>query len=117
MCLLMVNIADYRICIGLAAREHPFAALPMKPCKFRSLRFDPLGGTGLHNFYYLRHWQRPRQAEEKMDVVRSTPDAEGRAVVISQHHGKVGMQFRADGRCQYRDTVFGAENQVNQDTR
>ena len=51
-----------------------------------------------------------------MDVVRSTPDAEGRAVIVSQHHGEVGMQFRADVRCQYRDTVFRAENQVDQDT-
>src|SRR6267142_6117536 len=99
MRLLVVDIANHRIRIGLADRERPVSALPMKLCEFRALRFDPLGGTGLHNFYDLRHWQRPREAEEKMNVVRSTPDAEGRAVVVSQHHGKVGMQFRADGRC------------------
>jgi hypothetical protein len=73
MYFLVVDIAHHRIRIRLADREHPVSALPMKLGEFRSLRFDPLGGTGLHNLYYLRHWQCPRQAEEKMDVVRSPP--------------------------------------------
>ena len=83
MRLLVVDIAHHCIGIGLADREYPVSALPVKPGEFRSFRFDLLGGTGLHNFYDLRHWQRSREAEEQMDVVRSTPDAEGRTVVVS----------------------------------
>ena len=100
---------------GLADRERPVSALPMKLGGIRALsRFDPLGGTGLHNFHHLRHWvTSAARPKKRWTWSRSTPDAAERGQspvpqVPRQEPQGCSSRRTIGPVCQHEDTVFRA---------
>ncbi len=115
MLLLLVDVGGEGHQVRRSDGEAAVAALPGKVAQGGSLGLQPFGGRGLQGFDQLSHRERARESDGEMHMIGNAPDAVGFTTRVPRHLSQIGVQMRAQRGVETRETVFGAEHQMDDD--
>ena len=117
MRLLRIDVTNQRIQIHRPNGERPIASLPSELRQSRRLRLEPFGRRRFQLFHQLRHAQRARKTNGKVNVVRNTPHAKAFAFSITGNRGEVGMKRGTHRIIKNGSAIFGAKDHMDKEKR
>jgi hypothetical protein len=116
MVLLSINVPDQCVFLTHPEGKRPIPILPGKIRRNPFSGFDPLAGRGFEFLHQIRDGKRTAQSDSQMHMVLHAADAVGLAITFPGHTGKKRVGFRPMGFANPRGSVFGAENDMYQNT-
>jgi len=117
MFFLSSDVLDQRAHIRGSDGERGVSSLPSELFQTRRLGLNPLGRGRFELLHQLRHAQRARKTNGKVNVVRNTPHAKAFAFSITGNRGEVGMKRGTHRIIKNGSAIFGAKDHMDKEKR
>ena len=111
---LISDISHHAFLVTRTDGKDAISRLPMKILRAASLLVNPSRGSGFDFLHQIRHRDRPREWEEKVNMIFHGARRKQVSTATPNHPADIRMEIVAPIMLNPRSTVFRGENEMHQ---